>query len=55
MLGPDIYVTRNPLLNVAARTAFRLATAWYRALYVLYGIKMRHVMTKSILAVARKP
>ncbi len=54
VLGPDIYVTRYGLLNLAARLLFRLATAYFRGLYLLYGIPSRHVMTKSLLAVARR-
>jgi len=54
VVGTDIYVTRNPLANVLGRLAFRCVTALFRGLYYLYGIKGRHVMTKSILAIARK-
>ncbi len=54
VLAPDIYVTRYGIVNFAARLAFRLTTAWYCGLYLLYGIPARHVMTKSLLAVARK-
>jgi 2-polyprenyl-3-methyl-5-hydroxy-6-metoxy-1,4-benzoquinol methylase len=54
VVAPDIYVTRNPLANVAARLLYRLVTACFRCLYLLYGIPGRHVMTKSILAVSRK-
>ena len=53
IIGPDIYVTRNPIVNLAARTLCSVATGLFRALYHLYGVKTRHVMTKNLLAVAR--
>jgi 2-polyprenyl-3-methyl-5-hydroxy-6-metoxy-1,4-benzoquinol methylase len=54
VLGPDIYVTRNPLANLAGRLFFRATACWFRVLELGYGIKTPHVMTKSILAVARR-
>ncbi len=53
IVGPDIYVTRNPLANCLGRMLFCAATATFRVLYYLYGVKTRHVMTKNLLAVAR--
>ena len=54
IVGPDIYVTRNPIVNVAARTLYYVVTALFRALYCLYGVKTKHVMTKSLLAIAQR-
>lgn len=54
VVGTDIYVTRSRVANALGRLAFRCVTALFRCLYLLYGIKGKHVMTKSILAVARK-
>jgi 2-polyprenyl-3-methyl-5-hydroxy-6-metoxy-1,4-benzoquinol methylase len=50
---PDIYVTRNPLANVAGRAAFCVMSAGFRVLFRLYGIATRELMTKHIFAVAR--
>ncbi len=55
IFGPDIYVTRNPLAGLTARAMFRLVTLGFRFLYLLYGVRYRHVMTKNIIGVARKP
>ena len=52
--GPDIYVTRNPVANVAGKMLFHLVTLIFRCLYHLYGVRFKHVMTKAIVAVARK-
>jgi SAM-dependent methyltransferase len=54
VLGPDIYVTPNPLANIAGKFLFRSLTTAYRLLYRLYGVRLIPIMTKSILAVARK-
>ncbi len=54
VFGPDIYVTRNPLANLIAKAMFRLVTLCFRFLYLLYGVRYRHVMTKNIIGVARK-
>ncbi len=53
VFGPDIYVTRNPVANVAGRTAFRGLTAIFTLLYRLYGVSTREIMTKHMVAVAR--
>jgi 2-polyprenyl-3-methyl-5-hydroxy-6-metoxy-1,4-benzoquinol methylase len=52
--GPDIYVTRSVCANVAGRLAFRIASVWFRALELLYGIETPHLMTKSVLAIGIK-
>jgi hypothetical protein len=54
IVGPDIYVTRNPIVNLAARGLCSVVTGVFRMLYHLYGVKTRHVMTKNLLAVARR-
>lgn len=51
---PDIYVTRNPLANVAARAAFCALTVGFKLLFRLYGVATRELMTKHIFAVARR-
>jgi 2-polyprenyl-3-methyl-5-hydroxy-6-metoxy-1,4-benzoquinol methylase len=50
----DPYVTSNRLLNGAARLANQCVMAVFRVLYRLSGVYSRHVMSKSVLAVARK-
>ena len=54
IFGPDIYVTRNPLANIAGKTLFYVVTAMFRVLYYLYGVRTRQVMTKHMIAVTRK-
>lgn len=52
--GPDIYVTRNPLANLAGKALFYVVTAVFRGLYYLYGVRTRTVMRMKVVAVARK-
>jgi len=54
IFGPDIYVTRNPIANVVGKMLSHLVTLIFRCLYLLYGVRFKHVMTKSIVAVVRK-
>jgi 2-polyprenyl-3-methyl-5-hydroxy-6-metoxy-1,4-benzoquinol methylase len=53
VVAPDIYVTSNPVANIAGRCLFGVVTAVFRLLYRLYGVRTTPVMTKSLLAVAR--
>ena len=54
VFGPDIYVTQNAVANVVGKVLFHAVTAMFRCLYILYGVKFKHVMTKNLVAVARK-
>lgn len=54
VIGPDIYVTRNPVMNVLGRTfAHLLDKLWY-ALFRLYGRTDTKIFRKNILAIAKK-
>ncbi len=54
VFSPDIYVTRNPVANLAGKALFALVTAVFRVLYYLYGVRTKELMTKHIIAVATK-
>lgn len=55
VFGPDIYVTRNALLNASARTAAALLDRLFRIVFRLYGRTETTVFRKNILAVAHAP
>lgn len=50
----DVYVTSNPLANLAGRLGYRISCGAFRLLELLYGVRQPHLMSKSILAVATK-
>ncbi len=52
-VAPDIYATSNPVANLGGKVLFAVATAVFRLLYYLYGIRRSGPLTKDLIAVAR--
>ena len=50
----DIYVTRNPVLNLVARAAVGVQHFAWRVLYRLNGVTTTRILTKSLMACAVK-
>ena len=55
VFGPDIYVTKNPLVNVVARSAAGILDRLFALVFRLYGRTETTIFRKNILAVARVP
>lgn len=55
VIGPDIYVTSNPFVNVFARTVARMFDALFWFIFRLYGRTETNIFRKNILAIAEKP
>lgn len=52
VFGPDIYVTKNPLVNATARALATLLDKLYYALFAFYGRTETTIFRKNIIAVA---
>ena len=55
VFGPDIYVTRNPVLNAVARMLAALLDRIYSLLFKFYGRTETTIFRKNIIAVAYAP
>jgi SAM-dependent methyltransferase len=55
IIGPDIYVTNNPFLNIAGRTLTTLLDKLFFLIFLLYGRTETSIFSKNILAAAYKP
>lgn len=52
VFGPDIYVTRNPVVNGVARTLAALLDTLYSLIFRFYGRTETTIFRKNIIAVA---
>lgn len=50
----DIYILKNPIINLLAKTAAFILYKVFYVLFLLHGIKTTHIFTKMIIGVARK-
>ena len=50
----DMYVTGNPIANLAARAASAVQHCWWRLCYRLTGVTSTKVLTKALMACAVK-
>jgi 2-polyprenyl-3-methyl-5-hydroxy-6-metoxy-1,4-benzoquinol methylase len=50
----DIYVLRNPIVNLIAKVGSFILGKIFRFLFLLYGATSTHIFTKNILAVAKR-
>lgn len=55
VFGPDIYVTRNPLVNASARAVAALFDKAFSLLFAFYGRTETTIFRKNIIAVAHAP
>lgn len=55
VFGPDIYVTRNALLNAVARVVATILDKVFYALFAFYGRTETTIFRKNIIAVVRAP
>ncbi len=55
VFGPDIYVTKNPLLNTVARGIANALDALFYVMFKFYGRTETKIFRKNIIAVAHAP
>lgn len=55
IIGPDIYVSNNPLLNITGRTVTTILDKLFYLIFLLYGRTETKIFSKNILAAAYKP
>lgn len=55
VFGPDIYVTRNPVVNALSRAIAALLDRFYYLIFKFYGRTETTIFRKNIIAVARAP
>lgn len=54
VIGPDIYVTKNELFNIAARFFGKILDTIFFGIFWFYGRTETKIFRKNILAIARK-
>lgn len=54
VIGPDIYVTRNPIVNVVCRAIAGVLDLVFYGIFRFYGRTETKIFRKNILAIARK-
>lgn len=55
VIGPDIYVTNNPVLNIAGRIITGILDKLFFLIFLIYGRTETSIFSKNILAAAYKP
>ena len=54
VFGPSVHVTRSVFANFIGMVLFSISSVVFRILYKAYGVKGKHLMTKNVVAIARR-